>query len=61
MTEVLEIPKRPVRKFLKEDFKVTSWEGLKPFFENLLDRNIDSVADLKNWFHDRSELESIIR
>ncbi len=60
MTEVLEIPKRPVRKFLKEDFKVTSWEGLKPFFENLLDRNIESVVDLKNWFHDRSELESII-
>ncbi|HZI23510.1 MAG TPA: M3 family oligoendopeptidase [Chryseolinea sp.] len=60
MTEVLEMPKRPVRKFLKEDFKVTSWEGLKPFFENLLDRNIDSVADLRNWFHDRSELESII-
>jgi oligoendopeptidase F len=60
MTEVLELPKRPVRKFLKEDFKVTSWEGLKPFFENLLDRNIDSVADLRNWFHDRSELESVI-
>jgi len=60
MTEVLEIPKRPVRKFLKEDFKVTSWEGLKPFFENLLDRDINSVADLRNWFHDRSELESVI-
>ena len=60
MTEVLEIPKRPVRKFLKEDFKVASWEGLKPFFENLLDRDIDSVTDLRNWFHDRSELESVI-
>ena len=60
MTEVLEIPKRPVRKFLGEDFKVTSWEGLKPFFDNLLERKIDSIADLRNWFHDRSELESVI-
>ena len=60
MTEVQEIPKRPVRKFLSEDFKVTSWEDIKPFFDNLLERRIESVDDLRNWFHDRSELESII-
>ncbi|HZI26012.1 MAG TPA: M3 family oligoendopeptidase [Chryseolinea sp.] len=60
MTAVLEIPKRPERKFLGEDFKVTSWEVLKPFFDNLLSRKIDSVGDLKKWFHDRSELESVI-
>src|SRR5688500_184521 len=60
MSEVLQIPKRPVRKFLGEDFKVTSWEVLKPFFDNLLERKIDSVDDLRNWFYDRSELESVI-
>ena len=59
MTAVLEIPKRPIRKFLTEDFKVTSWEGLKPLFENLLERNIESVAELRKWFLDRSELESV--
>jgi oligoendopeptidase F len=60
MTAVLQLPKRPVRKFLEEDFKVMSWDGLKPFFDNLLERKIDSVADLRNWFHDRSELEAVI-
>ena len=60
MTVALKIPKRPIRKFLAEDFKVTSWEGLKPFFDNLLDRKLESVSDLKKWFHDRSELESVI-
>ncbi|HZB13824.1 MAG TPA: M3 family oligoendopeptidase [Chryseolinea sp.] len=60
MSEVLQIPKRPVRKFLGEDFKVTSWEVLKPFFDNLLERKIESVDDLRNWFYDRSELESVI-
>ncbi|WP_276370307.1 M3 family oligoendopeptidase [Chryseolinea sp. H1M3-3] len=59
-TAQLEIPKRPARKFVGEDFKVASWEGLKPFFDNLLDRKIESVSDLKKWFHDRSELESVI-
>lgn len=60
MTAVLEIPKRPVRKFLPEDFKVTSWEVLKPFFDNLLERDLASRNDLKKWFRDRSELESVI-
>ena len=44
MTAVLEIPKRPIRNFLGEDFKVTSWDGLKPFFDNLLERKIDSAS-----------------
>jgi oligoendopeptidase F len=60
MTAQLEIPKRPVRKFLADDFKVTSWDTLKPFFDNLLDRKLESVSDLKKWFRDRSELESVI-
>lgn len=60
MTEVLEIPKRPQRKYLPEDFKVTSWEVLKPFFDSLLARPLQSEKDLKHWFRDRSELESAI-
>ncbi len=56
----LQIPTRPIRKFLPEDFFVSSWDVLKPFFDNLLERNLTSVEDLKKWFQDRSELESII-
>ncbi|HOX83057.1 MAG TPA: M3 family oligoendopeptidase [Chryseolinea sp.] len=60
MAAAFEIPTRPTRKFLPEDFSVSSWEALKPFFDNLLERNMNSVYDLKKWFQDRSELESII-
>ena len=60
MTTELQIPQRPKRKFLSEDFKVTSWEALKPFFDDLLNREINSVNDLRKWFSDRSELESVI-
>jgi oligoendopeptidase F len=60
MTETIDIPKRPVRKFLPENFAVTSWPELKPYFDNLLSRNIQSLQDLRNWFMDRSELESVI-
>lgn len=60
MQEVLEIPRRPERKFLPEDFKITDWDSLKPFFENLLSRSIGSAEELKNWMQHRSELESVI-
>src|SRR5688572_4773659 len=60
MNAAVEIPKRPTRKFLPENFSVASWESLKPYFDNLLERAIDSPQKLKAWFLDRSELEAVI-
>jgi oligoendopeptidase F len=51
---------RPERTFLPTDFQVTSWQVLEPFFNNLLQRPIDSLTALKQWFRDRSELEAVI-
>ncbi len=51
---------RPKRKFLPEDFQISNWEALKPYFDNLLERGLMSNENLKQWFRDRSELESII-
>ncbi len=48
------------RIFLPEDFKVTDWEGLKPYFDQLLNTNITSAAELKQWFHQMSELEAVV-
>ncbi len=60
MNQSLDLPIRPKRKFLPEDFKVSSWDLLKPFFDNLAERQISNVSELKQWLHDRSELESVI-
>lgn len=51
---------RPERKFLPDNFPVNSWDVLKPYFDNLLERTLDSVESLRQWFRDRSELESVI-
>src|SRR6187549_3361825 len=56
----ITIPSRPTRRFLSEDFKVSSWEQIKPLFDSLLSRDINSVNDLRKWFVDRSELESVL-
>jgi oligoendopeptidase F len=60
MSAVLEIPKRPLRRFLPEQFEVKSWDVLKPYFDNLLEQKLDSIEALKKWLQDRSELESVI-
>jgi oligoendopeptidase F len=58
--EVHAIPQRPERKFLGEDFKVTTWEELKPWLDKLMDRDLNSVEALKKWFRDRSEVEAVV-
>src|SRR5690606_14184392 len=48
------------RKFVKPDFKVTSWELLKPYFDELKTRAINSTEDLEVWLKDSSELASVV-
>lgn len=58
--ELTTIPKRPERRFLPESFAVTDWAALKPYFDQLLARPLDSLPALKNWLRDRSELEAVV-
>jgi oligoendopeptidase F len=48
------------RTFLPKDFVVSNWEGLEPYFQQLLDRPLRSKADLEKWLKDSSEIESVI-
>ena len=58
--EIIDIPTRSKRIFIGEEFDLKKWEDLQPFYENLKNREIDSVDDLRQWFLDRSELESYL-
>ncbi len=48
------------RKLLPLDFKVTDWQALEPYFQDLLERPIESKTGLENWLKDMSELEAVI-
>lgn len=48
------------RHFVKPGFEITTWETLKPYFDELLHRNINSVSELENWLKDNSELGAVI-
>ncbi|MCK5460984.1 M3 family oligoendopeptidase [Candidatus Gracilibacteria bacterium] len=56
----MKIIKRPNRCFLPEDFSFTTWKELEIFFQKLLDREIASLKELKQFLQDRSELESFL-
>jgi oligoendopeptidase F len=56
----LEIPKRSKRRFLPEDFTISEWDQIRPYYEELLKREIRNEAELREWFRDRSELESVL-
>jgi len=47
-------------KYLPTDFVLTDWASLEPFFKELKERPIDSVANLEAWLMDLSELEACI-
>jgi len=50
----------PRRHFLPEDFSITDWKSLEPYFKNLFERKIDSREHLEKWLEDSSELEAIV-
>lgn len=48
------------RHYVKPDFTVTTWDLLKPYFDQLLDRPITSVDELESWLKDYSELSAVV-
>ncbi|HSZ87385.1 MAG TPA: hypothetical protein VK787_15235, partial [Puia sp.] len=52
--------KKPERYFLPEDFTITTWENLEPYFKDLAERKISSKSDLEKWLKDSSELEAVV-
>src|SRR6185436_6529404 len=52
--------KKIERHYIPNDFTVTTWEALEPFFKELLERTIASEQDLEQWMRDTSELEAVV-
>lgn len=48
------------RRFLPNKLKVTSWDVLAPYFNQLVERPINNKHDLEEWLKDRSELEAFV-
>ena len=60
MQDTVQAIERNKRSFLPEDFTVKDWEALKPYYIQLLEREITDAEALRRWFLDRSELEAAL-
>ena len=60
MGNKISIPTRPIRKFVPEDLVINSWNKIKSLFDNLVDREINSVLELEEWMLDQSELSAVL-
>jgi oligoendopeptidase F len=52
--------KKALRQFLPADLNTNSWEELEPWFEQLANRELNSLTDLEQWMRDADELESAL-
>ena len=58
---VLSIPEPRKRRFLPEEFRVTVWSKLKPYYSELERRSINSVAELERWIYDWNEINALFK
>ncbi len=59
-TKSINIPQKPSRKFLPDNLVIDAWEKLLPFYEDLKNREINSLNALEKFLFDRSELEAVL-
>src|SRR3982751_3484205 len=48
------------RHYIPQDFKLTDWQVVEPFFKELTERPVNSRVDLEKWLKDMSELEAVV-
>jgi len=56
----MNVPVRPVRTYLSENFIIENFGSIEEYTNELLNRQLNNQQDLKKWLKDRSELESVI-
>ena len=55
----MKISRKP-RIFVAENLNIEKWEDVKPYFDQLLNEEIDSIDSYKNWLLKNSELEAVL-
>lgn len=55
----MKVERKP-RIFIAEDLTIQSWEDIKPYFDELLTTDIDSLDAFEEWLKKNSELEAVL-
>ena len=57
----IDMIKKYTRSFVPAQFCVTDWDTLAPFYDQLLERPLTSLDQLKTFLRDWSELEGVVQ
>lgn len=52
--------KKLERHYVPANFSITDWNSLEPYFKELVERPVNSGAELEKWMKDMSELEAVV-
>jgi oligoendopeptidase F len=56
----VQTPGKKPRKFVAEDFVLTDWDHLQPYFDRLAEMPLETVVDIEHWLKMFSELSFIL-
>jgi len=56
----MNIIEKKQRHFVSDTLTIHSWDDISSYFEELLNRPINSLSDFQQWLRDTSELEAVI-
>ncbi len=54
------IIEKPIRQFLQQDFIISDWSSLLPYYEQALSANVTTLSELEKWLRQVSELEAAL-
>ncbi len=60
MTATAYVPETFPHRWLPAEVELKTWEQIEPWYQKLLDRPIESPADLEAWLVDQGELNSAV-
>ena len=59
-TQTTAVPNKSSRKFIGDIVDFDSWKSLQPYYDDLKNRSLASLSDLKKWIADFSELDAAV-
>jgi oligoendopeptidase F len=60
MAITLQVPGKKTRQFVAEDFVVSDWENLLPYFRELAEMPLETIEDVEVWLKMSSELNFVV-
>jgi oligoendopeptidase F len=59
-TKATAVPKKNSRKFIGDSVDFNSWKSLQPYYDDLKNRSLSSLEELKKWISDFSEVDAAV-